>query len=160
MTESTRGLWVPLMMLDPGWNEVPRESSDFNLLSERVCTSLSINTWGLDWTHLKSLAVNEREREVTRLYRPIIICRERAGEQNRPRAREEQRSVNMFNLNYSVTQGTSYWTKTGSCGPIELINWYIDSDYLYNSSQSWRIDTQWQRKTGWNTNKSDYFIGK
>lgn len=70
-------LWVlesPLMMLGPGWNEVPWEGSDFNLLRERVCTSLSINTWGLDWTHLKSLAVNERDCEVTRLYRAIIIC--------------------------------------------------------------------------------------
>lgn len=72
---STQGLWaVPLMILDPGWNEVSREGSDFTLLRERVCISLSINTWGLDWTHLESLAVNEREREVTRLYRPIIIC--------------------------------------------------------------------------------------
>lgn len=62
------------MILDPGWNEVSREGSDFTLLRERVCISLSINTWGLDWTHLESLAVNEREREVTRLYRPIIIC--------------------------------------------------------------------------------------
>lgn len=72
--QSTRGLWGPLVMLDPAWNEVPQEGSDFNLLRERLCASLSINTCGLDWTHLKSLAVNEREREVTRLYRAIIMC--------------------------------------------------------------------------------------
>lgn len=61
-------------ILDLGWDEVPQEGSDFTLSRERVCVSLSINTWRLDWTHLESLAVNEREPEVTRLYRPIIIC--------------------------------------------------------------------------------------
>lgn len=71
--------WVHSRSLSPpSWcwtrTEVPREGSDFTLLRERVCISLSINTWGLDWTHLESLAVNEREREVTGLYRPIIIC--------------------------------------------------------------------------------------
>lgn len=54
----------------------PGEGSDFTLLRERLCISLSINTCGLDWTYLESLAVNEREREVTRLYRPIIICQQ------------------------------------------------------------------------------------
>lgn len=70
--------WSPLgssiMILDPGGDEVPQEGSDFTLSREQACVSLSINTWGLDWTHLESLAVNEREPEVTRLYRPIIIC--------------------------------------------------------------------------------------
>lgn len=66
----------PLLMLDLAGEEVPREGSDFTLLRERLCISLSINTCGLDWTYLESLAVNEREREVTRLYRPIIICQQ------------------------------------------------------------------------------------
>lgn len=61
-------------VLDPGWDEVPQEGSDFTLSREQACVSLSINTWRLDWTHLESLAVNEREPEVTGLYRPIIIC--------------------------------------------------------------------------------------
>lgn len=60
-------------VLDPGWGEVPQEGSDFTLSREQTCVSLSINTWRLDWTHLESLAVNEREPEVRRLYRPSII---------------------------------------------------------------------------------------
>lgn len=94
------------MMLDPGRNEVPREGSNFNLLRERVCTSLSINTWGLDWTHLKSLAVNERDCEVTRLYRAIIIClgggRGRRSGQKWPGTCEVQRlALTPYTLNYS-----------------------------------------------------------
>lgn len=110
----------PLVMPDPGWSQVPRDGSDFNLLRERGCTSLSINTCGLDWTHLKSLAVNEREREVTRLYRPVIICWERPGEGRceEPEPRQLPQAGNRV-LNHS-----------------RLLR--ADPDYLFNPSQGWK----------------------
>ena len=118
------GVLNPPKKLNPSWNEVPWEDSDFNLLRERVCTSLSINTWGLDWTHLKSLAVNERDCEVTRLYRAIIICLERRTAGNAGDARSSAAgSINVSRLS-SVESGLTricialtllifcFWTNT------------------------------------------------
>lgn len=127
---------TPLMMSDQA--EMSHRRAAISIHLERVCTSLSINTWGLDWTHLKSLAVNERDCEVTRLYRAIIIClwggRGQSSGQKWPRMCEVQRSAltrctlnNSGSLSRQLSHaGREVLNQNQLLGPIDVINAQID----------------------------------
>ncbi len=125
-----------LMMSGPCSDKVPWDNGDFNLLRECVCTSLSINTCRLDWTHLESLAVNEREREVTGLYRPVIICLE-----------EQPRSPSFIQSLNTACCGTHGAPLSPSSWSTDTLIWSSAGCKSYDDSQRLNLKTVKTRET-------------